>query len=164
MLLAKEKEELPEERWIVRFLNRHFRVTKEFQGNHFTIKRDGRRWITPLAVALVLVETTDLVFAVDSIPAIFAITTDPFLVFTSNVFAILGLRSLYFGLAGLIQRFRYLNVSLAIILGLVGVKMLIPTVINRWLGDSQNVVMLATVVAILLTGALVSAMRDGARR
>lgn len=163
MLVTKEKEELPEERWVVRWLNRHFRVTKEFHSNHFVVVREGRRWITPLAVALVLVETTDLIFAVDSIPAIFAITTDPFLVFTSNVFAILGLRSLYFGLAGLIQRFRYLNVSLAIILGLVGVKMLVPSVVGGWLGESQNMVMLGTVVAILVAGAVASAVRDRPR-
>ena len=112
MLLTKEKEELPEERWIVTWLNKHFRITKQFHEQRFLIMRDGKRWITPLAVSLVIVETTDLLFAVDSIPAIFAITTDPFLVFTSNVFAILGLRSLYFGLASLIQKFRYLNVSL----------------------------------------------------
>ena len=164
MLLVKEKEESSEERWIVRWLNRHFRVTKEFHAQHFVITRDGRRWLTPLAVTLVLIETTDLVFAVDSIPAIFAITTDPFLVFTSNVFAILGLRSLYFGLAGLIERFRYLNVSLAIILGLVGVKMLAASVLDRWLGESQNVVMLGTVVAILLAGAGFSAISERVRR
>ena len=134
MLLTKEKEELPEERWIVTWLNKHFRITKQFHEQRFSIVRDGKRWITPLAVSLVIVETTDLLFAVDSIPAIFAITTDPFLVFTSNVFAILGLRSLYFGLASLIQKFRYLNVSLAIILGIVGIKMLAATPIERWLG------------------------------
>ena len=164
MLLSKGKEASPEERWIVRWLNRHFRVTKEFHGEHFSIVRAGRSWLTPLAVALILVETTDLVFAVDSIPAIFAITTDPFLVFTSNVFAILGLRSLYFGLAGLIERFRYLNVSLAIILGLVGAKMLAPSAVDQWFGESQNMVMLGTVVAILLAGAGFSAMGERSRR
>jgi len=164
MLLARKKEESPEERWIVRWLNRHFRVTKEFHAQHFTIVRDSRRWITPLAVTLVLIETTDLIFAVDSIPAIFAITTDPFLVFTSNVFAILGLRSLYFGLAGLIERFRYLNVSLAVILGLVGVKMLAAPVMDRWLGESQNVVMLGAVVGILLLGAGFSVIGERLRR
>lgn len=163
MLLTKEKEELPEERWIVTWLNKHFRITKEFHEQRFSIMRDGRRWITPLAVSLVIVETTDLLFAVDSIPAILAITTDPFLVFTSNVFAILGLRSLYFGLASLIQKFRYLNVSLAIILGIVGIKMLAATPIERWLGESQNAVMLTAVVAILLTGAMVSVVADRRR-
>ena len=163
MLLTQEKDESPEERWIVQWLNRHFRVTSEFHAQRFSVIRDGKRWITPLAVALILVETTDLLFAVDSIPAIFAITTDPFLVFTSNVFAILCLRSLYFGLAGLIARFRYLNVSLAVILGLVGAKMLAPSAVDHWLGESQNLVMLATVVTILIAGATVSALAERGR-
>jgi tellurite resistance protein TerC len=160
MLLAGDRDEAPEERWIVRWLTRHFRVTREFHGQHFTIVREGKRWITPLAVALVLIETTDLLFAVDSIPAIFAITTDPFLVFTSNVFAILGLRSLYFGLARMIERFRYLNVSLAIILGLVGLKMLAGSAIDRWIGESQHAVTLATVLGVLAAGALASIIAD----
>ena len=164
MLLTKEKEESPEERWIVRWLNRHFRVTSEFHAEHFTIVRDGKRWITPLAVALVLVETTDLLFAVDSIPAIFAITSDPFLVFTSNVFAILCLRSLYFGLADLIGKFRYLNVSLAVILGLVGAKMLAASTIDRWLGESQNVIMLVAVIGILVAGGAASMLTERSRR
>lgn len=164
MLLTKEKEESPEERRIVRWLNRHFRVSREFHGEHFTILRDGKRWITPLAVALVLVETTDLLFAVDSIPAIFAITSDPFLVFTSNVFAILCLRSLYFGLAGLIAKFRYLNVSLALILGMVGAKMLAASIIDRLLGESQNTIMLAAVIGILIAGGAASALTERSRR
>ena len=102
------------------------------------VELNGRTFLTPLAVALVLVETTDLLFAVDSIPAIFAVTADPFLVFTSNVFAILCLRSLYFGLAGLIQRFRYLKVSLALVLSIVGVKMLAGKWIKLWLGEESN--------------------------
>jgi tellurite resistance protein TerC len=164
MLFAEEKKASPEERWIVRWLTRHFRVTKEFHEQHFVVSREGKKWLTPLAVALVLVETTDLLFAVDSIPAIFSITTDPFLVFTSNVFAIICLRSLYFGLANLIERFRYLNVSLAVILGLVGLKMLFPGFVSRWLGETQNVVMLTSVVAILAGGAIASAVADRRQR
>jgi tellurite resistance protein TerC len=160
MLLSREKEESPEERWIVRWLNAHFRVTKEFHGERFLVAVNAKRWITPLAVALVLVESTDLLFAVDSIPAIFAVTTDPFLVFTSNVFAILCLRSLYFGLAQMIERFRYLNVSLAAILGIVGLKMLFPDAVSGWFGESQNVVMLGVVLGILGGGAAVSAVVD----
>ena len=163
MLWAKEREKATEERWIVRWLNRRFRVTREFHEQKFTVMVDGRRWITPLAVALVLVETTDVVFAVDSIPAVFAITTDPFLVFTSNVFAILCLRSLYFGLADLIQKFRYLNVSLAVILGIVGLKMLAGTTIDRWLGESQNAVLLVAVLIILATGGIASVIADRRR-
>ncbi|MBX7117567.1 MAG: TerC/Alx family metal homeostasis membrane protein, partial [Gemmatimonadaceae bacterium] len=119
---AKEEEEV--ESSVTRWLRRHFPVTDRFHEQHFLVELNGRTFLTPLAVALVLVETTDLIFAVDSIPAIFAITADPFLVFTSNVFAILCLRSLYFGLAGLIEKFRYLKVSLALVLAIVGVKML----------------------------------------
>ena len=163
MLMAKEREEAPEERWIVRWLGRHFRITSDYHEQRFTVLIDGKRWLTPLAVALVLVETTDLLFAVDSIPAIFSITADPFLVFTSNVFAIICLRSLYFGLADLIRKFRYLSVSLALILGLVGVKMLAGGFVERLLGESKNMFMLAAVMAILATGAIASAIVDRRR-
>jgi tellurite resistance protein TerC len=100
-------------------------VTHEISGDRFTVVRNGKRFATPLLLALVAVEVTDLVFAVDSIPAIFAITKDPFIVFTSNIFAILGLRSLYFLLADIIKRFAYLKVGLSVVLIFVGVKMLI---------------------------------------
>jgi tellurite resistance protein TerC len=119
--------------------------------------RRGRRWVlTPLALALVVVETTDLLFAVDSIPAIFAITTDPFLVFSSNIFAILGLRSLYFALAGVLERFKYLEVSLAAILALVGIKMLAKNWLERIPDLTLSLWTLAVVAAILLAGALAS--------
>jgi tellurite resistance protein TerC len=120
------------------------------------VKLDARRYLTPLAVALVLVETSDLVFAVDSIPAIFAITADPFLVFTSNIFAILCLRSLYFGLANLIERFRYLRFSLALVLGLVGAKMLAAHPLATLLGPNTNFWLLGTIVLILVGGAVAS--------
>src|SRR5690606_16019446 len=99
---------------------------------------------------------TDLIFAVDSIPAVFAITADPFLVFTSNVFAILGLRSLYFALAGLISKFRYLKPALSLILILVGVKMLAAKWLKVWLGDAFNLSVLVVILAILATGILTS--------
>jgi tellurite resistance protein TerC len=150
----------PEESRLVRFLGKHFRVTTELHGGRFRIMRDGERWITPLLVALLLVESTDLLFAVDSIPAIFAITSDPFLVFTSNVFAILCLRSLYFGLAQLLERFRYLKTSLALILGLVGVKMLTANWTAVLFGDAVNFFMLGTVVVVLTAGAGASILAD----
>ncbi len=150
-----EKEE-EVEGWVTRFLRRHFAVTDRFHEQHFVVELNGKRFLTPLAVALVLVETTDLLFAVDSIPAIFAITADPFLVFTSNVFAILCLRSLYFGLAGLIQKFRYLKVSLALVLAIVGVKMLAGKWIKLWLGEESNHVLLGVIFAVLLGGAAAS--------
>ncbi len=160
MLLAREKEKTPNDAFIVRWLNKHFRVTKEFHGTKFQIVQKGKRYFTPLVVALVLVESTDLLFAVDSIPAIFAITTDAFLVFTSNVFAILCLRSLYFGLAGMIQRFKYLNASLAVVLGFVGVKMLLGDRMRDALGTNANLWTLAVISLILATGAVASIVSD----
>lgn len=155
-----EEEEAEVESVVVRWLRRHFPVTDRFHEHHFLVELNGRRFLTPLAVALVLVETTDLIFAVDSIPAIFAITADPFLVFTSNVFAILCLRSLYFGLAGLIQKFRYLKVSLALVLGLVGVKMLAMKWLKAWLGDDTNFWLLGLIFATLALGAFSSWWTD----
>lgn len=160
MLVAGGKEATPGESRLVRFLGRHFRVTDELHGGRFRVTRDGKSWLTPLFVALLLVESTDLIFAVDSIPAVFAITTDSFLVFTSNVFAILCLRSLYFGLARALGRFRYLKTSLALILGLVGVKMLAAEWVDSVLGDAVNFWMLGAVMAVLLAGAGASIMAD----
>ncbi len=118
---------------ILTYLRGHFPITKNLHGHDFTVKLPDEKtgkpqtWLTPLAVALVLVEFVDLIFAVDSVPAIFAVTLDPFIVYTSNIFAILGLRSLYFALAAAMHRFAYLKVSLAIILVLVGIKIfLVP--------------------------------------
>jgi tellurite resistance protein TerC len=157
MLLMKDAHDIEaEEAFVMRLVRRFFPITQSFHGTHFTVRDAGKLFLTPLAVALVLVETTDLVFAVDSIPAIFAITTDPFLVFTSNVFAILGLRSLYFALAGAIEQFRYLKVSLAAILGLVGLKMLLADLFKKFLGPSFNFWLLGIVAAILATGVIAS--------
>ena len=158
MLFTTDEDDAPGETWVMRQLRKYFPITEGFHGSHFKVILNGRVWLTPLAVALVLVETTDLIFAVDSIPAIFAITADPFLVFTSNVFAILCLRSLYFGLAGLIERFKYLKVSLAVILSLVGVKMLTAKWLVAWIGESLNFWMLGLVAGILVVGAVGSGM------
>ena len=114
--------------------------------------RPGMLMLTPLALALMVVEFTDLIFAVDSIPAIFAITADPFLVFTSNVFAILGLRSLYFAVGGMLDKFRYLKVSLAVVLMVVGVKMLIAEWLKGMLGSIFNLYLLGLVLLILAAG------------
>lgn len=124
MLAAADEEASPEKVWLVRLARRFFRVTPEFHAQQFFVRQSHVWHATPLFLALVAVEAVDVVFAVDSIPAIFAITTDPFIVFTSNVFAILGLRSLYFALAGLLPRFRYLKYGLAVLLVVIGVKML----------------------------------------
>lgn len=163
MLWRKEEEEEAEvESVVVRWLRRHFPVTDRYHEQHFVVVMNGKKFLTPLAVALVLVETTDLIFAVDSIPAIFAITADPFLVFTSNVFAILCLRSLYFGLAGLIEKFRYLKVSLALVLGIVGVKMLGMKWIKGWLGDDTNFWLLGIIFGVLIGGGIASWAADKA--
>ncbi|MBI1245779.1 MAG: TerC/Alx family metal homeostasis membrane protein [Alphaproteobacteria bacterium] len=128
MLLMADQEGSLAGNPVLGFLNKHIRVTDEIDGERFFVRRPdpvtGRpvNWATPLFLCLVLVEAVDMVFAVDSVPAIFAITTDPYLVYTSNIFAILGLRSLYFALAAMIHRFRYLKYALAAILLLVGTK------------------------------------------
>lgn len=157
---SRTQHEEEVESWVTRWLRRHFPVTEQFHEQHFIVDLNGKRFLTPLAVALVMVETTDIIFAVDSIPAIFAITADPFLVFTSNVFAILCLRSLYFGLAGLIQKFRYLKVSLSLVLTIVGVKMLTVKYIKAWLGDDSNFWLLGLIFTILIGGAVASAIVD----
>jgi len=157
MLWSKSDEAAdPDEALVMRVVRRFLPVCEDYRESHFLVRDAGRWMLTPLAVALVLVETTDLIFAVDSIPAIFAITTDPFIVFTSNVFAILGLRSLYFALAGAIAKFRYLKVSLAAILGLVGAKMLAAEPLKHWIGPSFNFYLLGIVALILGIGALAS--------
>ena len=118
---------------VLKFARKHFRITAEIKSHNFTVKHPhpttGKmvRWLTPLGLALILVEFVDLIFAVDSVPAIFAVTLDPFIVYTSNIFAILGLRALYFALAAAMHRFAYLKISLAVILVLVGIKIfLVP--------------------------------------
>ena len=161
MLLTKEEAHLePDEVFVIRQLRRAFPITGRFNGLRFTAIIDGRTFLTPLAVALVLVETMDLVFALDSIPATFAITADPFLVFTSNVFAILGLRSLYFVLAGMIQKFRYLKTSLALVLSIVGAKMLLGDMIHGLAGEYVNFYLLGIVSLILVTGVGASLLAD----
>jgi len=124
MLLVKTQVQ-PEKNRVVRWARKLYPVTPELHGQKFTARWNGRTALTPLALVLLMVETTDLIFAVDSIPAVFAVTTNPFIVFTSNVFAILGLRSLYFVLADAIRYFRYLKFGLSMVLVFTGVKMLL---------------------------------------
>ncbi len=125
MFFARSDSESPEDSKLLKWARRVIPSTTKFDGERFFTRENGKRVATPLFMALILVEFSDVIFAVDSIPAIFAITTDPFIVFTSNIFAILGLRSLFFMLAGLVNRFRYLKVGLAAVLVFVGIKMLI---------------------------------------
>jgi tellurite resistance protein TerC len=151
MLFTKEKEADPEKNIAVRLTRKIFPVSTEFDGQKFLTKLNGRRMLTPLALVLVLVETTDLIFALDSIPAIFAITKDAFIVFTSNVFAILGLRSLYFVLAGAIQFFRYLKIGLSIVLVFIGFKMVVAKYLVIPTPLSLGVVVLIIAGSILLS-------------
>lgn len=122
--MQKEQEIHPEKNPVLKLVRRFFPTTKDYQGNRFFVKIDGRTAATPLFIVLLMVETTDLIFAVDSVPAVLAITTDPFIVYTSNVFAILGLRSMFFALAGVMKLFHFLHYGLAAVLVFVGAKML----------------------------------------
>ncbi|MBI1929468.1 TerC family protein [Candidatus Poribacteria bacterium] len=126
MAFQKEEGVHPETNPIVRLFRRFMPVTADYHHSKFFVKVDGRRFATPLAIVLLVIETTDLVFALDSIPAIFGVTHDSFIVYTSNVFAILGLRSLYFALAGLMGLFHYLKIGLSVVLVFIGIKMLLP--------------------------------------
>jgi tellurite resistance protein TerC len=125
MFFAGEEKIEPEKNPAVALLRRWMPITKDFHGQRFFVRIDQRIWATPLFVVLLVIETTDVIFAVDSIPAIFAITLDPFIVYTSNIFAILGLRALYFLLAGILEMFRYLKIGLSFVLCFVGVKMML---------------------------------------
>jgi tellurite resistance protein TerC len=145
----------PESNPVIRLVHRLMPVTSRYHGQSFFVREGGkpggaaRRMATPLFVVLVLVETTDLIFAVDSIPAIFAVTQDAFLVYTSNVFAILGLRSLYFLLAGVIHKFHYLKLGLSLVLVFVGAKMLLADVYKFPIGLSLGIVALVLLLAVI---------------
>jgi tellurite resistance protein TerC len=153
-LREKDKEASLEESAILRFVRRVLPLTDDYEGQRLVLRLHGRLVATPLLAVLIMVEATDVVFAVDSIPAIFAVTEDAFVVFTSNALAILGLRSLYFVLAGAVGRFRYLKPALAALLAFVAVKMLI----SSWI-RIPTPLSLAAIVAILSVGALASWLR-----
>jgi tellurite resistance protein TerC len=164
MALEKDKALHPEQNPVLCWFRRCMPVTKDYVQGRFFVMQDGRRWATPLMVVLLLIETTDLIFAVDSIPAILAISRDAFIVYTSNVFAILGLRSLYFALAGMMHRFHYLHYGLAVILVFVGGKMLLTEVFHVPIAVALCVVMgvlLLSIVASLLTSSPASSPVDG---
>lgn len=154
MLFSNDEGVHPERNPIVRLARRFFPVANDFDGQRFTTRRDGRLMLTPLVLVLIVVETTDLIFAVDSIPAIFGVTQNTFVIFTSNVFAILGLRSLYFVLAGMIGYFRFLKFGLSLVLVYIGFKMLstmwgwkIPT--NLSLGIVVGIIALSIIVSLI---------------
>ena len=161
LAFRKEEQVQPERNPVLRLARRFFPVTSDYHGQRFFLRQHGRWIATPLLMVLVVVEATDLVFAVDSIPAILAVTRDPFIVWTSNVFAILGLRALFFLVAGILRYFRYLNVGLALVLCFVGAKMLIsdvyhvPTTVS--LGAIAGILGTTMLASYLVTRRLVAA-------
>ena len=136
---------------LLKWLKKHIRITEEYHGDKFWVMKDGVRWFTPVFLVLVLIEFSDVIFALDSIPAIFAITKDPFIVFTSNIFAILGLRALYFLLADMTKRFHLIKYGLAVVLIFVGVKMLIVDWFKIPVAVSLCVVIVVLGISILLS-------------
>jgi tellurite resistance protein TerC len=150
LFLQREEEMHPEQNPLVRLFMRWVPSVSTYHGSKFFILKEGRRYATPLLLVLVVIEVTDLIFAVDSIPAIFAVTSDPFIVYTSNIFAILGLRSLYFLLAGVMNQFHYLKVGLALVLVFVGTKMTLVDIYKIPIGLSLGV------IAALIGGAIVA--------
>jgi tellurite resistance protein TerC len=161
MLRAVDEEPDLETNRVLTWVKAHFRVTETYERDQFYVRREGQLLLTPLALVLVLVELTDLVFALDSIPAIFAITTDPFIVYTANVFAILGLRAMYFALAGIIHRFHYLKYGLSIVLMIVGAKMLANYVAG---GKAVPVEYALVVTAAIISGSIVLSLVKTAKR
>ena len=159
----EEAEEVHSEgNLLVRIFRRFLPVTSEYHGQRFFVREGGALMATPLLIVLLIVESTDLIFAVDSIPAIFAVTRDPFIVFTSNVFAILGLRSLYFLLAGVIDKFYYLRLALSVILTFVGIKMLMPEITELLLGHQYHIpifVSLGVIIGVLVIAVIASFIR-----
>jgi tellurite resistance protein TerC len=149
MLMMAEAESDLEKNPLMRWMRRHIPITNEFHGENFTVTKDGKRWFTPLFVVMVMIGITDVIFAVDSIPAIFAVTLDPFIVLTSNVFAILGLRAMYFMLADLADRFHLLKYGLAFILVFIGIKMLLLDIYKIPIGFALSVVGIVLLISIL---------------
>jgi len=157
LLLQRSGEVHPERNPLFRLFKRFVPAVGDYSNEHFTMVQDGKRCATPLLLVLVAIEATDIVFAVDSIPAIFAVTTDPFIVYTSNIFAILGLRALYFALAGVMGKFHYLKVGLALVLAFVGAKMLLAGVYKIPIVASLGI------IAALLAGAVIASLVRSAR-
>ena len=151
MLWRREKAVHYEKNPIFRFASKHLRLTKEYHGSRFFVRQNGQLFGTPLVLVLLIIELTDVAFAVDSIPAIFGITRDPFIVYTSNVFAILGLRALYFLLVGLLDYFRYLGIGLALILIFIGAKLIAEPWLHISVSYSLGVVGILLLLTIVLS-------------
>lgn len=154
LAFEKDKEVHPEKNPVIRLFKKFFKVSDSYDDGKFFTVKNGKKLATPLFIVLIIIETTDVIFAVDSIPAILAVTQDPFIVYSSNVFAILGLRALYFALAGLMQLFHYLHYGLAAILVLVGTKMLLNHYFSAEIISTE--LSLAMIVLILLISVIIS--------
>jgi len=150
MALAKDDDGEVGEKPMIRWLRSKMRMTDDLQGEKFFVRRNGILFATPLLLVLIMVELSDVIFAVDSIPAIFAVTTDPFIVLTSNLFAILGLRAMYFLLAGVAERFSMLKYGLAVILIFIGIKMLLLDVFHIPVGISLGVIASILIITLLI--------------
>ena len=160
MLFASESKIDPEKNVFVKFARKIIPITSEYHGNKLFTTKDGKTWATPLFLALMVVEGTDLIFAVDSIPAILAISDDPFIVYTSNVFAILGLRSLYFALAGIEKYFKYLKYGLAVVLIFVGAKMALADIYK--IPVEISLIVIAVILGVSMLASVAKAKKQGA--
>jgi tellurite resistance protein TerC len=162
LAIQKEQEVKPESNPVLRLFRRFVPITRRYHGSKFFGKARARRLATPLLMVLIVIETTDIIFAVDSVPAVLAITRDPFIVYTSNIFAILGLRALYFALAGVIRKLRYLSYGLAVILAFLGIKMIISSELFKI--DIPVLTSLGVVVGILAVTSIASLFGPGKDR
>lgn len=151
LALQKDQEIHPERNIFLRIFCKFYRVTDTYEKDHFFVKRGTQYWATPLFVVLIVIESTDILFAIDSVPAILAITQDPFIVYTSNVLAILGLRSIYFALAGLMEAFHYLHYGLAVLLVFIGTKMLLSDYIHVPVTVALGVIAFILTASVLLS-------------
>ncbi len=152
LVIGKDSEVEPESNPVFKVFRRFVRSIPDYRGAKFFVVEQGKLWATPLLLVLLVIESTDVIFAVDSIPAVFGVTTDPFIVFTSNIFAILGLRSLYFLLAGMMDKFHYLKIGLGGVLSFIGAKMLIMDLYEIPIGLSLGV------VSVLLAGSVIASL------
>lgn len=158
MAFGKEKEIHPENNKVLKLFKRFYKVTTEYHGEQFFIKKNGLHYATPLFVCLLVIESTDLVFAIDSIPAIFAITTDPFIIFSSNILAVLGLRSMYFLLSAVADKFEFVKKGVGIILVYVGIKMLLPIINSAW--HIPVFISLLVILTVLALSVLISIIQN----
>jgi tellurite resistance protein TerC len=169
LALQHESEVDPSKNWLLNFARKHLRATHEFHNEHFFVRQEGRLFITPLFLVLLVIESTDVLFAVDSVPAVIGITQDPFIVFTSNVFAILGLRALYFLLASVLDLFRYLVYGLSTVLGFVGLKMIAEYFVPHQEGHhlihpGVSLVVVAALIGTSIIASLVAKYREDGRK